>query len=60
MTLAQTDPVRAATPDVSEDDVEGHVYAWYDPDAAAYELPDPFDEIDPLSNEEAASAFGGG
>jgi hypothetical protein len=60
MTLAQTDPVRAATPDVPEDDVEGHVYAWYDPDAAAYELPDPLDALESLSDEDAASAFGWG
>ena len=60
MTLAQTDPVRAAITDVPEDDVEGHVYGWYDPDAAAYELPDPLDALDPLSDEDAASAFGWG
>jgi hypothetical protein len=52
MTLAQTDPVRSATTDVSEDDVEGHVYAWYDPDAAAYELPDPRGDLDSLSDED--------
>ena len=52
MTLAQTAPVRVANPDV-DDDREAHVYAWYDPDAAAYDLPDPLADLDPLSDEES-------
>jgi hypothetical protein len=57
MTLAETDTVRAADPDVADDDREAHVYAWYDPDAAAFDLPDPLVELDPLSDEESVPPF---
>jgi hypothetical protein len=53
MTTARTDPVRAANPDVPEDDVKVHVYSWYDPDAAAFDLPDPLGDLDLLSDEDA-------
>ena len=53
MTTAQTDPVRAALHDTPGDDVEGHAYAWYDPDAAAFDLDDPLAELEPLTDEDA-------
>jgi hypothetical protein len=52
MTTARTDPVRAANPDVPEDDVKVHVYSWYDPDAAAFDMPDPLADLEPLSDED--------
>jgi hypothetical protein len=55
MTTARTDPVRAAIPDVSEDDVEVRVYSWYDPDAAAFDLSDPLGDIDLLSDEDVVA-----
>ena len=57
MTTAQADPVRAATPTVSHDDVEAHAYAWYDPDAAAFDLDNSLDELEPLQDEDALAAF---
>ena len=57
MTLAQTDPVRAATQDALDDDREARVYAWYDPDAAAFDLRDPLADVDLLSDEEAGPPF---
>ena len=53
MTTARTDPVRAANPDVPEDDVKVHVYSWYDPDAAAFDFDDPLAELEPLTDEDA-------
>jgi hypothetical protein len=53
MTLAHPGPVRAALPDEPDEDVVAHGYAWYYPDSAAYELSDPLDELDPLSDEDA-------
>lgn len=52
MTTARTDPVRAAIPDVSEEDVVVRVYSWYDPDAAAFDMPDPLADLEPLSDED--------
>jgi hypothetical protein len=46
MTLAPPDPSRAAISDDSEDKVRAHAYAWYDPDAAAFDI-DPLAELDP-------------
>jgi hypothetical protein len=57
MPTAQTDPVGAAKPDVADDDREMRVYAWYDPDAAAYDLPDPLAGLDPLSDEDSVPPF---
>jgi len=51
MTTARTDPVRAI-PDVSEEDVVVRVYSWYDPDAAAFDMPDPLADLEPLSDED--------
>ena len=58
MTTAQADPVRAAIPDASEDNVETHLYRWYDPDAADYDLADPLADVDALSDEDAVTNFG--
>jgi hypothetical protein len=55
MTTAQVDPVRAARPGTPHDDVEGHGYTWYDPDAAAFDLDDPLADLEPLSDEDAAA-----
>ena len=55
MTIAQADPVRAATPNVSQDDVEAHAYIWYDPDAAAFELGDRLEDLDPLTDEDVVA-----
>jgi hypothetical protein len=55
MTTARTDPVRAAIPAVPEDDVEAHVYSWYDPDAAAFDLPDPLADLEPFTDEDAVA-----
>jgi hypothetical protein len=55
MTTARTDPVRAAIPDVPEDDVEVHVYSWYDPDAAAFDMPDPLADLEPLSDQDVVA-----
>ena len=53
MTTAQTDPVRAAYPEDPRDDNPVHVYAWYDPDAATFDLDDPFADLEPLTDEDA-------
>lgn len=55
MTTARTDPVRAAIPDVPEDDLKVQVYSWYDPDAAAFDLPDPLGDLDLLSDEDVVA-----
>ena len=55
MTTARTDPVRAAIPDVPEDDVKVHVYSWYDPDAAAFDMPDPQADTELLSDEDVVT-----
>ena len=55
MTTAQTDPVRVAIPDAPRDDVEGHTYAWYDPDAATFDLPDDVLELDMLTDEDVTA-----
>ena len=55
MTTARTDPVRAAIPDDPEDDVKVHAYSWYDPDAAAFDLPDPLGDLDLLSDEDVVA-----
>ena len=54
MTTARTDPVRAAIPDVSEENVV-RGYSWYDPDAAAFDLPDPLGDLDLLSDEDVVA-----
>jgi hypothetical protein len=43
MTLAPPDSVKVALPDAPQDDIEAHTYAWYDPDAAAF---DPLADTD--------------
>ena len=53
MTIAQADPVTAAIPDARDNDVQGHAYAWYDPDAAAFELSDELADLDPLADDDA-------
>jgi hypothetical protein len=57
MPTAQTDPVGAANPDVAADDREAHVYTWYDPDAAAFDRPDPLADPDPLSDDDSVPPF---
>jgi hypothetical protein len=53
MTPTQTDPVRATTSPDREDDVESHVYVWYDPDAAAFDLDDPLADLESITDEDA-------
>jgi hypothetical protein len=53
MTITQTDRVRATTSPDHEADVESHVYGWYDPDAATFDLDDPLAELEPLTDEDA-------
>ena len=57
MTTAQADPVWAATPNASQDDVDAHAYTWYDPDAAAFDLDESLDELGPLPDGDALAAF---
>jgi hypothetical protein len=51
MTLAPPDPSRAAIPDDSQDQVPAHAYAWYDPDAAAFDIDDQWADLDPDDEE---------
>jgi len=51
MTTAQTDPVRAAQVETPRDEIQA--YAWYDPDAAAFDFDDPLAELEPLTDEDA-------
>ena len=55
MTITKPDLVGPPAPDV-EVDVASHTYAWYDPDAAAFELADPLAELDPLADEDGPLA----
>jgi hypothetical protein len=52
MITAQTDAVRAAQVETLRDDTQAHRYAWYDPDAAAFDLDDPLAELEPLTDED--------
>lgn len=53
MTIAQTDPVRAAQVETPRDDTQARGYAWYDPDAAAFDFDDPLAELEPITDEDA-------
>jgi hypothetical protein len=53
MTSTQADPVRATTSPDHEPDVGSHVYVWYDPDAATFDLDDPLADLEPLIDEDA-------
>jgi len=53
MTTAQTDPVRAAQVETPRDEIQADGYAWYDPDAAAFDFDDPLAELEPLTDEDA-------
>jgi hypothetical protein len=55
MTTARPYPVRAAIPNVREDDVEVHIYSWYDPDAAAFDTPDPLADTELLADEDVVA-----
>jgi hypothetical protein len=46
MITAQPNPVREPTVDEPQDAVDGLVYRWYDPDAAAFADLDPLAELD--------------
>lgn len=56
MTTARIDPMRAITLGDPEDGVQGHAYAWYDPDAADFDAPDPLADLEPLADEEVTAA----
>ena len=56
MPLANTDPPRTATPDEdAKADVEGHAYAWYDPDSADFDRADRWVPADLTEDDEAAA-----
>jgi hypothetical protein len=55
MTTAQTDPVRAATPDDRQDRVEARASGWYDPDSAAFDLDDPLADLEPADEDTFAA-----
>jgi len=54
MTLANRDPPRAEVLDDAKADVEGHAYAWYDPDSADFDRADRWASVDPEDDEAAA------
>jgi hypothetical protein len=56
MITAQTDPLRAAQVETLRDKTQAHGYAWYDPDAAAFDFDDPLAELEPLTDEDALAS----
>jgi hypothetical protein len=56
MTLANPDAPRKAAPDDgAKADVEGHAYAWYDPDSADFDRADRWTPVDLTEDDEAAT-----
>ena len=56
MTLANTDPPRAAAPDDAKADVEALASTWYDPDSADFDDADRWAPLELNEDDESAVA----